>query len=285
VDGFRFDLGELLGLDLLQEIEAELKELNPKIVLIAEPWSFRGRLPEKISQTGYSLWSDRCRESLLSFVKGEGEIEKIRSLMMGKLDHENIFPWQSIHYTESHDDYAFIDRICSDRADGGMIPSEEAVKQAQLAMFILFLSPGIPMISAGQDFLRSKKGIRNTYQHETVNALDYNRFSIFEGFSNEIRELIKFRLSPRGLFSRPGNFDDCLYKNIRTTEGEILGVAIQHKSSKEEFLILCNPTSKKISITLPDQWQVHEIIFPLESQSLHFSFLEPFGYRLLAKKI
>ena len=285
VDGFRFDLGELLGLELLQEIEIELKELNPKIVLIAEPWSFRGRLPEKMNQTGYSLWSDRCRESLLSFVKGEGEIEKIRSLIMGKLDHENIFPWQSIHYTESHDDYAFIDRICSGRADGGIIPAEDAVKQAQLAMFILFISPGIPMISAGQDFLRSKKGIRNTYQHEIVNALDYSRLSMFKGFRDEIRALIKFRLSSRGLFSRPGNFDDCQYENIGTAEGETLSLAIQHKSLKEDFLVLCNPTNKKMSITLPDQWQVHEIVFPLESQSTPFSFLEPFGYRLLAKKI
>ena len=166
-----------------------------------------------------------------------------------------------------------------------MIPSEEAVKQAQLAMFILFLSPGIPMISAGQDFLRSKKGIRNTYQHESVNALDYSRLSMFEGFSDEIRELIKFRLSSRGLFSRPGNFDDCQYENTGTAEEEILGLAIQHKSSKEEFLVLCNPTNKKMSITLPDQWQDHEIVFPLESKFTPFSFLEPFGYRLLAKKI
>ena len=36
VDGFRFDLGELLGIDLLQEIEDELVKEFPNIILIAE---------------------------------------------------------------------------------------------------------------------------------------------------------------------------------------------------------------------------------------------------------
>ena len=37
IDGFRFDLAELLGTELLAEIEFELKKLNPSIILIAEP--------------------------------------------------------------------------------------------------------------------------------------------------------------------------------------------------------------------------------------------------------
>ena len=68
VDGFRFDLGELLGIDLLQEIEDELIKEFPNIILIAEPWSFRGRLPERINRTKYSLWSDLCREELFKFI-------------------------------------------------------------------------------------------------------------------------------------------------------------------------------------------------------------------------
>ena len=53
VDGFRFDLGELLGFELLAEIEDELKKIYPNIILFAEPWSFRGRLPAKMNQTGF----------------------------------------------------------------------------------------------------------------------------------------------------------------------------------------------------------------------------------------
>lgn len=285
IDGFRFDLGELLGLDLLQEIETELKKLNPKIVLIAEPWSFRGRLPVNINQTGYSLWSDRCRESLLSFVKGEGDqFENISALMKGKLDHENLYPWQSIHYNESHDDYAFIDRVCNGVSNGGMHPSKTEIKEAQLAMAILLLSPGIPMISAGQDFLRSKQGIRNTYQHGDVNALDYERMSLFPQFVTEIRELIKFRLSPRGQFTRPATFEDCYYKHIHMVENEILAMTIHHKLSDEEFLFLCNPSKKELQLTLPQDWKDKEEVFPYEKKKTANSFLSPSEYRLLVRK-
>ena len=112
-DGFRFDLGELLGMELLKEMETELREIKPGIVLIAEPWSFRGRLPIEMNETGYSLWSDSCREKVLSFVKnGSSEPRVAFDLLQGKLDPDNKHPWQSVNYLESHDDYAFIDRLC-----------------------------------------------------------------------------------------------------------------------------------------------------------------------------
>ena len=40
VDGFRFDLGELLGFELLSEIEDELKKIYPNIILFAELGAF-----------------------------------------------------------------------------------------------------------------------------------------------------------------------------------------------------------------------------------------------------
>ena len=132
VDGFRFDLAELLGIELLEEIEEELKRINPSIILIAEPWSFRGRLPEKMNQTGYTLWSDRCRESLLEFVKNGKGKEEIIQLLQGKLDIENKHPWQSVQYIESHDDYTFIDRLCTDLNEGGSHPDEKTINQAKL---------------------------------------------------------------------------------------------------------------------------------------------------------
>ena len=61
-----------------------------------------------------------------------------------------------------------------------MNPSFEEVKKAELAIIISLLSPGIPMLSAGQDFLRSKRGIRNTYLEPEINALDYQRLEKFK---------------------------------------------------------------------------------------------------------
>lgn len=285
VDGFRFDLAELLGIDLLMEIERELRAINPRIILIAEPWSFRGRLPTCANETCYSLWSDRCRESLLTFVTKGTEKDQILLLMQGKLDMENLLPWQSIQYVESHDDYSFIDRICSNSKNGGTDPSDLEVFQAKLAMVILLLSPGIPMLSAGQDFLRSKQGVRNTYQEEEINALDYNRLSRYADLHKELREIIRFRLSDRGTFTRPASFDDCFYyEDPHLQSSEIIHLVIRHRKSPEEFLFLCNPTNSCVAIDLNAEWKKREVIFPMSSRGHVFNSIKPYCYLLLVRK-
>ena len=92
-----------------------------------------------------------------------------------------------------------------------MNPSFEEVKKAELAIIISLLSPGIPMLSAGQDFLRSKRGIRNTYLEPEINALDYQRLEKFKSLSSRIRSAISFRLSKRGEFTRPRSRNDSVY--------------------------------------------------------------------------
>ncbi len=284
VDGFRFDLAELLGIELLAEIEFELRKLNPKIILIAEPWSFRGRLPEKMNQTGYSLWSDRCRESLLSFVREGKDMRKIYALLQGKLDPENFYPWQSLQYIESHDDFAFIDRLCSDCESGGMYPDESATSQATLAMIILLLSPGIPMITAGQDFLRSKRGIRNTYQNGDVNALDYHRLKKYQNVNKAVCEVIEFRQSKRGLFTRPKTFNLCDYSENELQTRDIFNLTIRHKQEREEFLFLCNPHPCDSEMALPLGWENQQTIIPNPPISNSKAKLRPYEYRLLGRK-
>jgi pullulanase len=220
VDGFRFDLGELLGIDLLREIEDELRKIKPGIILIAEPWSFRGRLSEEMNETGYSLWSDSCRERVLEYVKISSSDPRVAlDLLQGRLDQENKHPWQSVNYLESHDDYAFIDRLCkaSEWKDGK--PPAGTEEKARLALALVLFSPGIPMLSAGQDFLRGKKGVRNTYLRGDLNALDYSAADKFGDFQQWIRKLIKFRLSSEGRFLRPESLEDLAYEEILDEKG------------------------------------------------------------------
>ena len=54
------------------------------------------------------------------------------------------------------------------------------------------------MLASGQDFLKSKFGISNTYQRGDINALDYNRRTYFSGTHAYFRDWIQFRLSSDG---------------------------------------------------------------------------------------
>jgi pullulanase/glycogen debranching enzyme len=67
---------------------------------------------------------------------------------------------------------------------------------------VLFSSLGIPMISAGQDFLRSKHGINNTYLRGDINALDYKRIYRYSGTHAYFAAWIAFRRCERGTLMR-----------------------------------------------------------------------------------
>jgi pullulanase/glycogen debranching enzyme len=67
---------------------------------------------------------------------------------------------------------------------------------------ILFSSVGIPLVSAGQDFLRSKHGVNNTYLRGDLNALDYRRLARFPATHKYFADWIAFRRSARGQLLR-----------------------------------------------------------------------------------
>ncbi|MEM8866829.1 MAG: alpha-amylase family glycosyl hydrolase [Verrucomicrobiota bacterium] len=197
VDGFRFDLAELIGIDVLREIEVELKKVKPSLILIAEPWSFRGHIQDELKETGFASWNDGFRECIADYVRGHGNQEIIRHFLSGSPSNTR-FVAQTINYTESHDDHCWLDRITVRPKHNGWDPTVIDQRRTHLMAAVLFASLGVPMISAGQDFLRSKKGISNTYQRGDLNALDYNRRFYYSGTHGYFASWIHFRLSEQG---------------------------------------------------------------------------------------
>jgi pullulanase/glycogen debranching enzyme len=175
VDGFRFDLAELLGVEVLREIEAALKRAKPNVILIAEPWSFRGHIAGSLRDTGWASWNDGYRNFVRDYVRGNGEPERMEYYLRGSPWYFAKWPAQTVNYTESHDDRTWIDMITENPNHDGFVPTANDRRRTHLMAALLFMSLGIPMISAGQDFLRSKHGVNNTYLRGDLNALDYRR--------------------------------------------------------------------------------------------------------------
>ncbi|MBA4137039.1 MAG: glycoside hydrolase family 1 [Opitutus sp.] len=208
VDGFRFDLAELIGAGVLAEIEVALKKTKPDVILIAEPWSFRGHIADVLRPTGFASWNDGYRNFLREYVHGAGAAEKLEYFLKGSPWHFAFWPAQTVNYTESHDDRTWLDQITENGGHNGFRPTLNDVRRTHLMAAVLFASVGIPMISAGQDFLRSKHGVNNTYLRGDLNALDYRRLRRFSGTHRYFAEWIAFRRSPAGRhlrqWSRPG---------------------------------------------------------------------------------
>ncbi len=248
VDGFRFDLAELIGRNVLAEIETELKKVKKSIILIAEPWSFRGHIAEKLKSTGFTSWNDRYREFFLSYLKGNGSPLEFTYYLKGSPVGLTRFPAQTVNYSESHDDYCWMDMITENPDKDGSVPTFNDIRRTHLMFSMLLLSLGIPMISEGQDFLRSKHGVRNTYQRGDINALDYNRLITFSNTHDYVRKLIAFRLSAEGHLLRqefPPS-DDYFTFNFGENGGRSLGVVYNADFSKGggQIVFAINPSAQ-----------------------------------------
>ena len=196
VDGFRFDLAELIGIEVLREIEQELKQIKPSIILIAEPWSFRGHIQDELRETGFASWNDGFRECIAKYVQGGGNQDMIRYFLSGSPGTSR-FVAQTINYTESHDDHCWLDRITEQADQNGSAPTLVDRRRTQLMASVLFASLGVPMLAAGQDFCVPNR-VENTYQRGDLNALDYNQRLVSVGTHAYFRAWIHFRLSDLG---------------------------------------------------------------------------------------
>jgi pullulanase len=258
VDGFRFDLAELLGVDVLREIEAALKRVKPDVVLIAEPWSFRGHIARDLRTTGFASWNDGYRNFLREYVRGGGTVELYEYFLKGSPWHFAAWPAQTVNYTESQDDRTWIDTITENADGNGDRPTLNDLRRTHLMGAILMASIGIPLLAAGQDFLRSKRGASNTYLRGDINALDYRRLYRFPSSHAYFADWIAFRRSESGrllrLYTRPGEGFSRFFFAPGTTAAATIFNADQSEG-RQRLLFAVNPTLQDVEIPLGEAAQ------------------------------
>ncbi len=276
VDGFRFDLAELLGVDVLREIETALKKVKPDVILIAEPWSYRGHIAGALRDTGWSSWNDGYRDFMRDYVRGGGTAERAEYFLRGSPWYFAKWPAQTVNYTESHDDRTWIDMITENGNHDGFAPTANDRRRTHLMAAMLFMSIGIPMIAAGQDFLRSKHGINNTYLRGDLNALDYRRLYRHLGTHAYFADWIAFRRSETGrLLRQHSRPSEGFFQFFRLPGSTAFAVVYNADFSQgpERLLFAVNPTLKEVTLPIgegvaglvADAWE------PLADQERFFS--------------
>ncbi len=262
VDGFRFDLADLVGVDVLKQVEVALKRVKPDVILIAEPWSFRGHIAGELRDTGWASWNDGYRNFVRDYVRGGGTRESLEYCLKGSPWYYAKWPAQTVNYTESHDDKTWIDTITENSSGSGDHPTLNDRRRTHLMAAFLHMSIGIPMLSAGQDFIRSKHGINNTYQMGEVNALDYKRIYRFPATHAYFADWVAFRLSEPGRmlrhFSRASEGFFQFFWAPDTAAPAVLYNA-DHSQGPVQLLFAINPTIYDVVIKIgdiaSDQWR------------------------------
>lgn len=255
VDGFRFDLAELIGKPALEAIAVALKEEKPSLILIAEPWSFRGHIAKELMDTPYASWNDGYRDFVREYLRGKGNTEGLRYFLSGSRGHFASWPAQTVNYTESHDDHCWIDAITENDEHQGFNPTVADRRRTQLMVSLLMMSFGLPMLAEGQDFLRSKHGVSNTYQDGDLNALDYERLLYYTNTNRYFRHWIQFRLGTWGELLRlaafPGESYLRFYEEANSTAALVLYNADQSLGPRQ-LIFAINPHVTPVSIRCPE---------------------------------
>jgi pullulanase/glycogen debranching enzyme len=120
---------------------------------------------------------------------------------------------------------------------------------------MLMSSLGIPMLAAGQDFLRTKNGIHNSYRSGDVNAIDYHRLLAFAGTHEYFRRWIRFRRSKRGrLFRLASRPTDGYLRFFGAEHGSAVAVLFNADRSQGDHRLLfaVNPHHATMHIGLED---------------------------------
>jgi isoamylase len=309
VDGFRFDLATVLGREaggfnaqaaLFKALRAEPALAYVK--LIAEPWDVGlggyqlGRFP-----SGWTEWNDRYRDTVRTFWRGDvGKIGEFAERLAGSSDvfrHNGRKPTAGINFLTAHDGMTLNDLVSynerhnelnlENNADGHSNelswncgiegptddPAIVMLRRRQMRNFLatLFLSQGVPMLQAGDEFARSQRGNNNAYcQDNEISWVDWR----LRGANYELLEFVRllarlrrlhveFRRETflKGAASRAA-VKDVTWLNVRGTEmsqsewqaSELRTLGMwfgEQRGSAEHLLLLVNSADSEQHFGLP----------------------------------
>jgi isoamylase len=310
VDGFRFDLATVLGreADAFNTQAALFKALRAEpalayVKLIAEPWDIGpggyqlGHFPP-----GWSEWNDRFRDTVRAFWRGDGgKLGELAERFAGSSDifrHNGRKPTAGVNFVAAHDGMTLNDLVSynerhneanlENNRDGHSNelswncgtegPTSDPVivtlRKRQMRNFLatLFLSHGVPMLQAGDEFGRTQGGNNNAYcQDNEISWVDWRLRAANHDLLEFVRLLAQLRRRHaefrretflKGAVSRTG-VKDVTWLNVRGTEmtqsewqdanQRTLGIWFgeQHAGAVEHLLLLVNAADSEQSFGLP----------------------------------
>ena len=233
IDGFRFDLMGVHDIETMQQIRAEVNKIDPSIYIYGEGWSAGScaypvdKLAMKANTqqlNGIGAFSDDMRDALRGPFSDDhkgallagipGEEESLKFGIVGGIAHPQVDmtkvnydkkPWtnnptEQVSYVSCHDDMCLVDRLkasipsLTDKNIPEKERKAELIRIDQLAQTAVFTSQGVPFILSGEEMLRDKKGVHNSYNSpDSINHLDWNNLQRYPQLFAYYKNLIQLR--------------------------------------------------------------------------------------------
>jgi pullulanase len=289
VDGFRFDLMGIHDIETMNQLTAELKKINPNIVVYGEGWTAgTSPLPDhqkalkantmKIKDV--SAFSDDIRDGLKGsvfeekergFVSGApGNEESVKFGVAASTRHPQVDfkkvkyaksywarePWQTVNYVSCHDNQTLYDKL---KVSCEGATEEEIKKMQMLANAVVLTSQGIPFLHAGAEILRTKKGEHNSFDRpDAINRIDWSWKSANKDVFAYYKNLIALRKA-HPAFWMPTT--EMLNKHLEfiATEPGLVGYLLKDHANNDPWkniLVYYNANKKPASININGEWTV-----------------------------
>ncbi len=213
VDGFRFDLATTLarGTSAYERFGAFMvavyqDPILSRVKLIAEPWD--------VGEGGYQVggfpapwreWNGKFRDAMRRFWMGDAALGELGYRLTGSSDlyaAGNRGPTASVNFVTAHDGFTLADLVSYERkhneqnGEGNRDGSDSndssnhgvegptndpkiaalRVRQVKNLFAMLFVSAGVPMLSAGDEIGRSQGGNNNAYCQD--NAISWHDWGL-----------------------------------------------------------------------------------------------------------
>ena len=285
IDGFRFDLMGIHDIETMNLIRKALDEVDPNIYMYGEGWS-AGTCAypvEKLAMKANTRQLDRIGafcDDMRDAIRGPfnddhkaaflgavpGNEESIRFGIAGCIDHPQIdmskvnyskAPWanspaQMISYISCHDDMCVVDRL---KASIPGITTDELIRLDLLGQTMVFTSQGVPFIYAGEEVLRDKKGVHNSFKSpDSINAIDWTNkdrypqvFDYYRGLMELRRNHPAFRMADASMVRQHLEFiptSDCTicFRLKDNANGD----------SWQDIIVILNASKKAQKVAIPE---------------------------------
>lgn len=272
IDGFRFDLLGLLDTDTMQEIRRGLDGIRPNILIYGEGWKLQTTLTkdkvilatqEHVGEMDrVAMFSDNIRDAIKGSVFEEEEkgyisgnqdyVNEIKTSLMGAPEWSK-YPEQIINYTSCHDNYTLFDKIA---LCNHPIEMDERIHQNKLAIAIVLLSQGIPLLHAGEEMLRTKVNQDGKFVSDSVrdgddvNSMKWDTLlkPEYQNVYQYYKGLIAFRKNTRALhITDPAEIKKAYYF-METGNDLVICFRISYKD--EIIIVVFNADKKTVMINI-----------------------------------
>ena len=284
VDGFRFDLMGVHDIGTMNAIRQMMDAIAPHILIYGEGWSAGAcALPDEqlgmkanIRQMPHiAAFSDEIRDALRGpfsddtkggFLIGVPDCEEsLKFGIAGAIEHPQVDmtkvnystkPWageptQMMSYVSCHDDMCLVDRLKTSKPGMTM---DELIRLDLLAQTAVFTSQGIPFMLSGEEMLRDKKGVHNSFESpDSINRLEWSNLQRYPQVMEYYKRLIALRQHHPAF--RLGTAD-LVRQHLEFLKTPRLVVAFRLKDLKgiddwQQVVVILNASKQPQRVTIP----------------------------------